>query len=68
MSLSTKVCPFCLVAAHTDASACAYCGSSYDRVAPVAASHDEGVHTRLRTYDGVGHLAGEGERVSLYAF
>lgn len=53
MPYPTKVCPFCMVDAQTDSDSCAYCGSSYDCVAPATATRTESVHTRLRTYDGV---------------
>ena len=54
-ALPVKVCPFCLVDARTDASSCAYCGSRYDRVAPVAAPQNEASQARRRTYDGTPH-------------
>ena len=67
--LPTKVCPFCMVDAQTDADHCNYCGSSYDNAAPVVVSRDDVAHTRRRTYDGTHHLdAGDGRGVSLYAY
>lgn len=48
-----KVCPFCLVDARTNASCCAYCGSSYDHAGLASAPGNEVPHARRRTYDGV---------------
>lgn len=62
-SLSVKVCPFCMVDARTDASCCAYCGSSYERVAPASVHGSDVTHTRRRTYDGTAHLSGDHEAV-----
>ena len=57
--LPLKVCPFCLVDAHTDATSCAYCGSSYERVVPTSMTAGDGMHPRLRTYDGTHHLGAD---------
>jgi hypothetical protein len=67
-SLPVKVCPFCMVDAHTDATCCAFCGSRYDQVGVAEAPRNEGAHTRRRTYDGTQHCGESAGRISLYAF